>query len=113
MESAYQTSRTAAPSSPLLLDLRARFLLSQPISQEAADEVSRAVDQLKQLLGDIHPNPYILEAALALALGDVDAASVALERVRPLISAEDDQDSSGTRQNYEALSASLKKAQAR
>ena len=107
MERIYRKSSSAAPHNSLLVDLRVRYLLSHPLGDEQIAEIVRLIEGLKKRTGRTSPAPHILEAALAIQLSDIDAASRALDAAEPLLPVNDLADSNGHLANYTALRATV------
>jgi hypothetical protein len=107
----YRVSASAAPSAPLLLDLRARYLLGRPLTDESTIEIGRLIAELKRQIGRTSPAPHILEAALALQNSDLDTATRALGQAEPLLP-DPVSDASGHVANYTALRNAVDRARA-
>ncbi len=81
----YQSASSAAPGNPLLLDLRLKQLLSESGRSVDVDEIEQMLALLLRATGRQHANGHILEAALAIQLGDPKRARRALRRAKRLI----------------------------
>jgi O-antigen ligase len=85
LDNLFAVSSSAAPQHPLLLDLRLKQLLSTRGLVLDLDEIEGMLGALMQSSGRSRANAHILEAQLALQLGDRPRAVRAVTRARSLI----------------------------
>ena len=85
LDELFAVSSSAAPQQPLLLDLRLKQLLSTSGLVLDLDEIEGMLSALMQSSGRSRANAHILEAQLALQLGDRERAVRAVTRARSLI----------------------------
>ena len=81
----YARATTAAPSNPVLLDLRLKQLLSSSGRTIVRSEVEALLRALRRNSGQTNANAFILEAAFAVQLGDAARARAALDRAKELV----------------------------
>lgn len=77
IESSAQIARSASLHNPLFLDLRLKYLVSQPNLD--VEEAERLVAVFLRTTNHVAANAYVMEAALALRLGQKDRARKALD----------------------------------
>jgi O-antigen ligase len=88
LDALFESAASAAPDNPLLLDLRLKQLLSTPGLQVDRMELEEILARLKRSTGETHANAHVLEAALAIQLGQLGRAARAVERGRGLVGTE-------------------------
>jgi len=107
MEKIYAISRSAAPNHPLLLDLRLKRLLAKQGTTLDLDEIEAMLRDLKKASGRSRSNAHVIEAALAVQLGDTRRARAALEVARSLVRSEANEVDRANLANIESLERQL------
>lgn len=79
IERSAQVARSASPHNPLFLDLRLKYLISQPDFD--VEEAEKLTAVFLRTTKNVTANAYVMEAALALRLGQKDRARRALDAV--------------------------------
>ncbi|MEQ8247528.1 MAG: hypothetical protein RID42_07575 [Alphaproteobacteria bacterium] len=107
IEGLFALSSSASPHNTLLIDLRLKQLLSSKGRSVSRGEVESLLSLLHRKVGWYMANPHVLEAAIALQVGEPDRARAALERARSLIKAPLGPRDTANLENIEILSRQL------